>query len=77
MNNLQQWQQNNDEYLTKALSWLRLSLKRQIKKLEQVQEIRQPKETLPTKHHFSNAKSRKLYTYLLYLPQMMELLKQK
>ncbi|NJO27182.1 MAG: ATP-binding protein [Richelia sp. SL_2_1] len=52
MNNLQQWQQNNDEYLTKALSWLRLSLKRQIKKLEQVQEIRQPKETLPTKHHF-------------------------
>ena len=54
MNNLEQWQQNNQQYLTKALSWLKLCLKRQVQQLEQGKEIPQPKETSPTKqkHHF-------------------------
>jgi hypothetical protein len=30
MNNLEQWQRNNEEYLAKALTWLRLRLERQI-----------------------------------------------
>ncbi|BAZ37708.1 AAA ATPase central domain-containing protein [Calothrix sp. NIES-4101] len=52
MNNLEKWQQNNEEYLVKALSWLRLCLKRQVQKLEQGKETAQIKETSPTKHRF-------------------------
>ncbi|AFY34117.1 ATP-binding protein [Calothrix sp. PCC 7507] len=34
MNNLESWQKNNEEYLTKALAWLRLCLQRQVQRLE-------------------------------------------
>lgn len=49
MNNLEQWQHNNEQYLAKALSWLRLCLKRQIQKIEQEKEICIES---PTKHRF-------------------------
>ena len=50
MNNLEQWQHNNEQYLAKALTWLRLCLKRQVQKIEQEKET--CIETLPTKHRF-------------------------
>lgn len=50
MNNLEQWQHNNEQYLAKALTWLRLCLKRQVQKVEQEKET--CIETLPTKHRF-------------------------
>ncbi|RUT02462.1 ATPase [Dulcicalothrix desertica PCC 7102] len=50
MNNLEQWQHNNEQYLSKALTWLRLCLKRQVQKIEQEKET--CIETLPTKHRF-------------------------
>lgn len=49
MNNLEQWQHNNEQYLAKALSWLRLCLKRQVQKIEQEKEICIES---PTKHRF-------------------------
>ncbi|OKH52972.1 AAA family ATPase [Calothrix sp. HK-06] len=50
MNNLEQWQHNNEQYLSKALTWLRLCLKKQVQKIEQEKET--CIETLPTKHRF-------------------------
>ena len=52
MNNLEEWQHNNEEYLAKALSWLRLCLKRQAQRLEVGKEIGQSKEVTPAKHGF-------------------------
>ncbi|GJD15061.1 AAA ATPase central domain protein [Rivularia sp. IAM M-261] len=49
MNNLEQWQHNNEQYLSKALTWLRLCLKRQVQKVEQEKEICIES---PTKHRF-------------------------
>ncbi|BDA71109.1 AAA ATPase central domain protein [Calothrix sp. PCC 7716] len=49
MNNLEQWQHNNEQYLAKALTWLRLCLKRQVQKIEQEKEICIES---PTKHRF-------------------------
>lgn len=44
MNNLERWQQNNQQYLTKALFWLRLCLQRQ------VQRYSAPAKIPPTPH---------------------------
>ncbi|MBD2511490.1 ATP-binding protein [Nostoc sp. LEGE 12447] len=47
MNDLERWQHNNEEYLTKALVWLRLCLKRQAQQLEQAGKKALPQSGIP------------------------------